>query len=612
MPTVKSVIQSAINAKSATRNAINTAAQGTVTIPANAKLSTYAAYVNQIPQPLPEAEPNDVNFFDYDGTLRYSYSATEFASLTALPELPQHEHLTSQEWNWTLSDAKTEVQTTGKLNIGLSCASDTGTTILFVRIPDDNYTAHLNLGGRNSSAIVHIEAYKDWVCREYGDDEFHITSDAIGNTNKTYNLTFSSAGEYIIEITVAAGTVGLGHVNSKGVFGDDRYLSAARDARMCSILYKVFLGTDNIVYDYHAFAVQTALETIAMPKNPVSNINWPWTYNHSLKFIVFPNSNKATTLNYMDACYSLSGISFSKYITKLGAKCCTDCRSLKYFQPTSYITDFNDGMSFGNCYNLQEIKLPAGTGNSSTTIVANAFANCRTVKSIEIPARITSLDNTVFTNDYSLEEIKMLSGYGQVVAPTITSTTLSNIPSDCKLLVPFPHISIYANSTNWVSRFSYTTGSDPRDKNDMFFISNPNNHVDMGLKLFITCITGTSTYTIDYVGSSTDIDLFSTDWNDQAFGSWEYNSILQNYFYGGFSVFVWLNPGQDNELIEFAPNRNHWMPYQSTVIVNGQTYNNVVNLLMSDERGDSRLHLILSQNSSPWGWTVDYMDIDYL
>jgi len=38
---------------------------------------------------------NDVNFFDYDGTLLYSYSATDALALTSLPENPTHAGLTA-------------------------------------------------------------------------------------------------------------------------------------------------------------------------------------------------------------------------------------------------------------------------------------------------------------------------------------------------------------------------------------------------------------------------------------------------------------------------------------------------------------------------------------
>ena len=43
-----------------------------------------------------EADWNDVCFWDYDGTLLYSYSAADFANLSELPANPSHDGLTAK------------------------------------------------------------------------------------------------------------------------------------------------------------------------------------------------------------------------------------------------------------------------------------------------------------------------------------------------------------------------------------------------------------------------------------------------------------------------------------------------------------------------------------
>ena len=73
-------------------------------------------------------EPKDVNFYDYDGTLLHSYSASEFLMLSSLPENPSHSGLTAQGWNWTLSDAKTYVNKYGGLIIGQLYTTTDGMT----------------------------------------------------------------------------------------------------------------------------------------------------------------------------------------------------------------------------------------------------------------------------------------------------------------------------------------------------------------------------------------------------------------------------------------------------------------------------------------------------
>ena len=55
-----------------------------------------------------EVKRNDVNFFDYDGTLLYAYTWEDAQALTELPQLPVHDGLEVREWNYTLEDIKAQ------------------------------------------------------------------------------------------------------------------------------------------------------------------------------------------------------------------------------------------------------------------------------------------------------------------------------------------------------------------------------------------------------------------------------------------------------------------------------------------------------------------------
>lgn len=72
-----------------------------------------------------ELKRNDVNFFDYDGTLLYSYSWDEAKELTKLPALPVHDGLEVREWNYTLEDIREQgtENTIGKADVG-ACVYD--------------------------------------------------------------------------------------------------------------------------------------------------------------------------------------------------------------------------------------------------------------------------------------------------------------------------------------------------------------------------------------------------------------------------------------------------------------------------------------------------------
>ena len=79
-----------------------------------------------------ELKRNDVNFFDYDGTLLYSYSWDEAKELTELPPLPVHDGLEVREWNYTLEDIKEQGMeaTIGKADVGACVYDDYGEQVV--------------------------------------------------------------------------------------------------------------------------------------------------------------------------------------------------------------------------------------------------------------------------------------------------------------------------------------------------------------------------------------------------------------------------------------------------------------------------------------------------
>lgn len=78
-----------------------------------------------------ELERNDVNFFDYDGTLLYAYTWDEVKNLAELPAAPSHAGMTFKEWNYTLEDIKEQGTDTikGKADVGAVFVAGDGNVI---------------------------------------------------------------------------------------------------------------------------------------------------------------------------------------------------------------------------------------------------------------------------------------------------------------------------------------------------------------------------------------------------------------------------------------------------------------------------------------------------
>ena len=131
----------------------------------------------------------DVNFYDYDGTLLHSYTVEEAQALTALPDLPSHNGLICQGWNWTLEQINSE---NSKVNVGAMYTTDNGKTRIYIHLENGRTSPKLSLGVNGTVGI-------DW-----GDG----TTSELTGTNKSTRLftdshNYASAGDYVITLTVS-------------------------------------------------------------------------------------------------------------------------------------------------------------------------------------------------------------------------------------------------------------------------------------------------------------------------------------------------------------------------------------------------------------------------
>ena len=141
----------------------------------------------------------DVNIIDYDGTICYSYSASEFANLTALPANPSHSGLTAQGWNWSLTDAKAYVAKYGKLWIGQMYITDDGKTRIYIHLEEGRTSPMLGCCP-NGTVVV------DWGD---GSATETLTGTSLETVVWTSTHNYVAAGDYVITLEVTSGTVAL-------------------------------------------------------------------------------------------------------------------------------------------------------------------------------------------------------------------------------------------------------------------------------------------------------------------------------------------------------------------------------------------------------------------
>ena len=358
----------------------------------------------------PTAEENDVIFIDYDGTIRYSYTAAQFANLTELPANPTHDGLTAQGWNWTLSDAKSYVSTYGRHCIGQNYTTTDGATRIYVEIDNNTKQPYMGLGVNGTVTI-------DWGD---GSSTETLTGTSTSTIVWSNQHTYTSAGSYCIKLTPASGTsfniIGNSNTESSLKTGsalfryspEPTYLNTTY--RYC--IKAVLLGDNTDIYSY-AFYDCRSLKYVTIHTSIKSAIPTYSFYNcYSLKAAVVPN-NITTPITKIgsycfDNSFNISYISLPKSLTTLESYGFAYCYTLNFLALPPDMTSYNTyGLS--HCYTLQSLvgKLPYRTTTSGSTLPNYFYEYCYGLRDISnlLPSSTTSTGAYTFEYCYGLRTV---------------------------------------------------------------------------------------------------------------------------------------------------------------------------------------------------------------
>lgn len=401
-----------------------------------------------------------VRFFDYDGTLLHSYSASNFQALTAMPSNPSHSGLTAQGWNWTLADAKAQVTAMGACDIGQMYVTDDGKTRLYCHFEEGRLAPYLAVCP-NGAVVI------DWGDNSATDTLTGTSITARQNVQHTY----ASAGDYVITITATSGTFGFygasGYYILSKQTGSNEYVSRV----YTNSIIKIELGTGVASIGNRSFDSCHSLETITIPNSIMRIGQYAFNNCYSLKNIIIPsgvtiidmyaffnctslqNAELPNSLNTLSSsvfrtCYSLLHIVIPNSVTSMPTYIFYYCFSLISIVMPSALTTVSSNI-FNSCYSLRDAVLPS----NATSIASNAFNACYSLAVIEIPSSITSIESSAFNNCYGLAEIHFKS----TTPPTVAnSNAFTNLQTDCKIYVPTGTLSDYTSATNYPSSSTYT------------------------------------------------------------------------------------------------------------------------------------------------------------
>lgn len=438
---------------------INIDANGTYNV------SNYDIANVNVPTGGSSVESKDVNFYDYDGTILYSYTAQEFSELSELPRNPTHDGLIAQGWNWTKTyiDNQLAGAPDGVVNVGQLYITESGDTEIDV---DFTNMARLSPTLRicvNGSITV------DW-----GDN---TTPDAVTGSSASTALeiphTYRSGGNYTISIhavsgtycfhnTDSSGTIFTWSTNNTGIYPSYIYVYRIKRIRFGNGLYTGGIGN-------YAFQYCRSLESVTIPTTFRCN-SYAFAYCDSLKCVVIPTSAPVSTYfvtqsgvehiimgqqcgsigSYaISQCRNMTDITIPYYVSSFGNYQCQSCRKLEkiVIPSNTRATETSQGM-FYSCGRLKTVIIP----EKITLINASMLNSCHSLSSLTLPSTVTNIYSSAFSSNYGMKEYHFLP----TTPPTLADTNaFSGIPSDCIIYVPQGCLDAYKTATNWSTYADY-------------------------------------------------------------------------------------------------------------------------------------------------------------
>lgn len=386
-----------------------------------------------------EVEEKDVNFYDYDGTLLYSYTKQEFLALESLPANPSHEGLTAQGWNWTLSEIKSDVETHGFFNVGQLYTTDDGKTRIYVDLNFEK-TNMLNVSfGFCPNGTVNI----DW-----GDGTNQNVSGSSTSTCVFTQHQYAKGGDYVIKLT-PVGTAKfqfLGGNNFSNDTIEGSYIlgySTSTSRTLADSVYrgrikKIELGSGITSTGNYAFRGLTCLEAITIPQELAYINQRAFDYCMTLKSITTIGS---IVLQAFENCGALTKILQKPQLSYSAQNPMKN--SNKNFEK-GYVYGYAIG---GLNLDVKEIYV----SNTTTLIGNSAFGSYSNVEKIIFGKNLQTMQGDIFGSSNSNLVLSVLDFRNALQIPTGTTSASPTLNSNCKIIVPDSLYSSWITHTNWSS-----------------------------------------------------------------------------------------------------------------------------------------------------------------
>lgn len=388
-------------------------------------------------------EESDINFWDYDGTLLYSWTLAELATKTELPPLPSHDGLVCQGWNWTLQDIKDAGR---ELDIGALYITDDSKTRLYVDVDTetwDDFVLNYWQSNINTTTV-------DW-----GDGTTPETKDA--SSWIEHRHVYAASGSYVITMSVKDGKkMWLGH--------DGRMLIANgdTDSGRCSMLRKVEVGARVTGTDPQCFRNCCRLESVSLPQ--ATKIYTPRAFEQCTQLRVFIAADMDEVWQSFYRCSNLRAIATPKGTTQKNnyAIANTAVRQVNFDMIDAYTAEALERVhikavngqvgDFSSCRALLEVTIPA----DATTFVAAAFSGDNALRRVTCLGDIASIPAQVFQRCYPLRFVDFTRC---TAVPTLANVNaFDSTHPQLEIRVPASLADAWKAATNWSSLADHIVG----------------------------------------------------------------------------------------------------------------------------------------------------------
>jgi hypothetical protein len=461
----------------------------------------------------------DINFYNYDGALLHSYTFDEANSLSTLPTLPSNTTDVSYAWTSSLDEIKEccENEIPTAVAISRTFASyNFGISKIYVTNPETERFKFQLYNDLDNSCDLNVICPNGTILTSYicnGKTSISVDINFLGSEAGVYTLSFENKASILIDDKASIKMIYDIEIN-------DNYESIPNlqgCINLHSVIWnsttaipeKAFYGCVNLTnfeitknitsISASAFEYCSSLKFLNVRHGVTTLGSKVFTKCYELETIIIPSTigNTFGETGLFGQCGKLKFLTLPSNVTKLsGASALNSCLNLR-LKLRDTVTQFDssflnntgkgllnksvyfDGTAtpsycFSSCHNLESIHLSTNVTTlgqytcndcvalcdinlpeTITTIPQNCFNNCISLETIVIPASVTTINSSAFSNCLNM---KVYNFSQHTSVPTLSSTSVfTNIPKDCKILVPTSLLDQWKTTTQWTSYTSHIT-----------------------------------------------------------------------------------------------------------------------------------------------------------